>query len=69
MQAARPIFLLLATMVILFSPYRTVMAAEQVWPRTVEHEAGEITLKAKPVRIVSTTPSITGILLAMGAPL
>ncbi|EXL02770.1 Fe2+-enterobactin ABC transporter substrate-binding protein [Ochrobactrum sp. WV_118_8] len=69
MQAARPIFLLLATMVILFSPYRTAIGAEQVWPRTVKHEAGELTLKTKPVRIVSTTPSITGILLAMGAPL
>ncbi|ERM01922.1 antibiotic ABC transporter substrate-binding protein [Brucella intermedia 229E] len=69
MQAARPIFLLLATMVILFSPPRTVMVAEQAWPRTVKHEAGELVLKTKPVRIVSTTPSITGILLAMGAPL
>ncbi len=55
MQAARPIFLLLATMVILFSPYRTAIGAEQVWPRTVKHEAGELTLKTKPVCIVSTS--------------
>lgn len=38
------------------------------WPRTIAHEAGELTLPAKPQRIVSTTPSVTGILLAIGAP-
>lgn len=44
-------------------------AQEDGWPRTVRHEAGELTLPARPVRIVSTAPSLTGILLAMDAPL
>ncbi|WP_092157017.1 Fe2+-enterobactin ABC transporter substrate-binding protein [Bosea sp. CRIB-10] len=39
------------------------------WPRTIRHAAGELTLASKPQRIVSTTPSVTGILLAMEAPL
>jgi len=39
------------------------------WPRTIRHAAGELTLAAKPRRIVSTTPSVTGILLAIEAPL
>jgi len=42
--------------------------AEEGWPRTVRHASGELTLPAKPVRVVSTAPSLTGILLAIGAP-
>ena len=42
---------------------------EAGWPRTIRHAAGELTLAAKPRRIVSTTPSVTGILLAIEAPL
>lgn len=44
-------------------------AQQQDWPRTVTHEAGELTIPQKPLRIVSTAPSLTGILLAMDAPL
>lgn len=44
-------------------------AQEKGWPRTVKHVSGELTLAAKPVRIVSSAPSLTGILLAMDAPL
>lgn len=44
-------------------------AQEQGWPRTVKHMAGELTLDARPERIVSTAPSLTGVLLAMEAPL
>ena len=39
------------------------------WPRTIESVAGKTTLAAKPRRVVSTTPSVTGILLAIDAPL
>lgn len=39
------------------------------WPRTAEHAAGETEIAARPVRIVSTSPSITGSLLAIDAPL
>lgn len=39
------------------------------WPRTIRHAGGELMLAAKPKRIVSTTPSVTGILLAIEAPL
>ncbi len=45
------------------------LAQEAGWPRTVTHEAGELTLPARPVRIVSTSPGLTGILLAIDAPL
>lgn len=38
------------------------------WPRTIAHEGGELVLASAPQRIVSTTPSLTGILLAMNAP-
>ncbi|MBT9372941.1 Fe2+-enterobactin ABC transporter substrate-binding protein [Rhizobium sp. CSW-27] len=51
-----------------FDPALT-LAQEDAWPRTVRHEAGELTLPAKPKRILSTSPSVTGILLAMQAPL
>lgn len=44
------------------------LAQEQDWPRTIVQEGDPLTLKSKPQRIVSTTPSITGILLAIGAP-
>ncbi|NIL77702.1 MULTISPECIES: Fe2+-enterobactin ABC transporter substrate-binding protein [Rhodococcus] len=38
------------------------------WSRTVEHAAGTTELTSKPTRIVSTSPSLTGALLAIGAP-
>ncbi len=37
-------------------------------PRTVTHEKGETVLEAKPERIVSTSVSVTGTLLAIDAP-
>lgn len=50
-----------------FLPLRTTHAKD-AWPRTVRHDAGELTLPARPKRIVSTAPSLTGILLAIDAP-
>lgn len=38
------------------------------WPRSISHEAGELQLDRQPTRIVSTSPSLTGILLAINAP-
>ncbi|ALJ19173.1 Fe2+-enterobactin ABC transporter substrate-binding protein [Microbacterium sp. No. 7] len=43
--------------------------ADGAWPRTITHAAGETEIPAEPVRIVSTSPSITGSLLAIEAPL
>jgi len=39
------------------------------WPRRIPHETGELLLSAPPRRILSTAPSLTGVLLAIGAPL
>lgn len=39
------------------------------WPRTITHDAGETEIPSKPLRIVSMSPSITGSLLAIDAPL
>ncbi len=49
-------------------PLHEVFAEDGGWPRQIEHAKGRLTLKAKPVRIVSTAPSLTGILLAIDAP-
>lgn len=38
------------------------------WPRTIVHEAGETVIPAKPEKILSTSVSITGTLLAIDAP-
>lgn len=43
--------------------------AAGLWPRTVQHDAGVTTIDEKPARIVSVSPSITGSLLALGAPI
>lgn len=39
------------------------------WPRTITHELGETTIPEQPQRIVSTSLSTTGALLALDAPL
>jgi iron complex transport system substrate-binding protein len=41
---------------------------ETGWPRTITHAAGTTEIPAEPLRIVSTSTSITGSLLAIGAP-
>lgn len=38
------------------------------WPRTIDTDNGELTLEAKPERIVSTSVTLTGSLLAVDAP-
>lgn len=39
------------------------------WPRRIDSEAGELLIRTPPQRVVSTSPSLTGILLAIEAPL
>lgn len=43
-------------------------AESGTWPRKIKHEKGELTLKNKPKRIVSTSVTLTGTLLAIDAP-
>lgn len=43
--------------------------ADDGWPRRIDHATGTLELAAPPERIVSTSPSLTGTLLAIGAPL
>ena len=44
-------------------------ASGQGWPRTVTDETGSVTIEHKPERIVSTSVTLTGSLLALDAPL
>jgi ferric enterobactin transport system substrate-binding protein len=44
------------------------VSAEASWPRTVSTDDGELTLKEQPQRIVSTSTTLTGALLAIDAP-
>ncbi len=72
MHRSRPFFLpfviaaSLGLVTLLAASLATAQAAD--WPRTVTDAVGTLTLPAKPVRIISTSPSVTGILLAIGAP-
>lgn len=50
-------------------PWRATEAAQTGWPREIPHERGTLHLSAPPSRVVSTSPSLTGMLLAIGAPL
>lgn len=43
-------------------------SADAIWPRTVTDEKGEVILDAQPEKIVSTSISVTGTLLAINAP-
>ena len=55
----------LLSLAVLLLPH---VAEADDWPRTIPHEAGKLVLEQAPQRVVSTTPSVTGILLAMDAP-
>lgn len=60
--------LALAATLVLAAQQAPAYAAEDGWPRQVTHEAGTLTVEKKPQRVVSTTPSVTGVLLAIDAP-
>lgn len=46
----------------------TSIPEETGFPRTITHAGGDTVIEAKPVRVVSTSITITGTLLAIGAP-
>lgn len=46
----------------------TAQTTSTTWPRTIQTDDGELTLDAQPQRIVSTSTTLTGALLAIGAP-
>lgn len=50
-------------------PTTDASAPAAAWPRTIEHAAGSTTIDAQPVTIVSLSPSLTGALLSIDAPL
>ncbi|MFD2249541.1 iron complex transport system substrate-binding protein [Pseudochelatococcus lubricantis] len=68
-DALRRALLAVTAALALHLPAPAAPAQETGWPRTIKHAAGEITLAAKPARIVSTSPSLTGILLAIDVPI
>ncbi|MFC0453077.1 Fe2+-enterobactin ABC transporter substrate-binding protein [Rhodococcus jostii] len=47
----------------------TTTVSDQSWPRTVTDETGSVTIEQKPERIMSTSVTLTGSLLALDAPL
>lgn len=47
----------------------TPTTASAQWPRTIVHDAGETVIEEAPTRIVSTSPSLTGSILALDAPI
>lgn len=57
----------LLTSVIMLLSIAQANAASQ-WPRHIQDDAEGVTLKAPPTRIVSTSVTLTGSLLAIGAP-
>ncbi|WP_312464570.1 Fe2+-enterobactin ABC transporter substrate-binding protein [Pantoea endophytica] len=58
----------IAALIGVFQIFTSVAYAEQGWPRTVQGANGSITLNHAPQRIVSTSVTLTGSLLAIDAP-
>jgi len=58
----------IAALIGIFQIFTSVAHAEQGWPRTVQGANGAITLNHAPQRIVSTSVTLTGSLLAIDAP-
>lgn len=68
MMPIQKLALALVTVAVVATSFDHAFSQEQQWPRSIVQGSETLTLKSKPERIVSTTPSITGILLAIGAP-
>ncbi len=58
----------IAALLMFFQSFTSVAQAESGWPRTVQGANGAITLEKAPQRIVSTSVTLTGSLLAIDAP-
>jgi len=57
-----------AVLLFIFQTFTGLAQAEQGWPRTVQGASGPLTLNKAPQRIVSTSVTLTGSLLAIDAP-
>lgn len=58
----------LAALLCILQTFPGFAHAEQGWPRTVQGASGSVTLSQAPQRIVSTSVTLTGSLLAIDAP-
>ncbi len=58
----------MVALLFIFQTFTSVARAEQGWPRTVQGANGAVTLQQPPQRIVSTSVTLTGSLLAIDAP-
>jgi ABC-type Fe2+-enterobactin transport system substrate-binding protein len=65
---ARPLLIRLASGLALFCMAALAQAGEPGWPRQVQGLNGSVTIEQPPQRIVSTSVTLTGSLLALGAP-
>lgn len=61
-------FWAIAALMSVFQIFTSVAHAEQGWPRTLQGANGSLTLNKAPQRIVSTSVTLTGSLLAIDAP-
>lgn len=61
-------FWAIAALLSVFQIFTSVAHAEQGWPRTLQGANGSLTLNKAPQRIVSTSVTLTGSLLAIDAP-
>ena len=68
MKPANRLLSLVAMAVALGLVGQPAVAQGTGWPRTIGDGPLALTLKSPPKRVVSTTPSVTGVLLAIGAP-
>ncbi len=66
LKSTTPGFLLWGALLILLTGFHAV--AGDGWPRQVHSETGTVTLQQPPQRIVSTSVTLTGALLAIDAP-
>ncbi len=69
MHAPETVFIAALAAFCLVVNLHPAQAQDSGWPRTIQHEVAQVVIEKPPQRIISTTPSVTGIVLAIGAPL